>query len=120
MVYPQGPWARWEKVGKGALPKVVEGCRRLLQLKRHLAPTGTAITGAANTWEQKRPNVDPFFSVQVLLGWDLVPEQEHLFQPEHLQLDDVSEGHGDQDCWGAGVRQSGGLSQVSSILMQLQ
>ena len=62
----------------------------------------------------------PFFSVQVLLGWDLVPEQEHLFQPEHLQLDDVSEGHGDQDCWGAGVRQSGGLSQVSSILMQLQ
>ena len=62
----------------------------------------------------------PFYSVQVVLGRDLVPEQEHLFQPEHLQLDDVSEGHGDQDCWGAGLRQSGGLSQVSSILMQLQ
>ena len=59
-----------------------------------------------------------FFSVQVLLGRDLVPEQEYILQPEHLQLDDVSEGHGDQDCWGAGVRQSGGLSQVSSVLMQ--
>ena len=57
----------------------------------------------------------PFFSVQVLLGRDLVPEQEYILQPEHLQLDDVSEGHGDQDCWGAGVRQSGGLSQVGSI-----
>ena len=62
----------------------------------------------------------PSFSVQGLLGRVLVPEQEHLLQPEHLQLDDVSGGHGDQDCWGAGVRQSWGLSQVSTSLMQLQ
>ena len=42
------------------------------------------------------------FSVQRIY-WVLVPVQKHLLQPEHLQLGDVSGGHGHQDCWGPGL-----------------
>ena len=35
--------------------------------------------------------------------WVLVPVQEHLLQPEHLQLSDVSGGHGDQNSWRGGL-----------------
>ena len=42
------------------------------------------------------------FSVQRIY-WVLVPVQKHLLQPEHLQLYDVSGGHGYQDCWGPGL-----------------
>ena len=47
--------------------------------------------------------MDTFSSIQKLLGRILVPEPKHLLQHEHLQLDDVSGGHGDQDCWGPGL-----------------
>ena len=59
--------------------------------------------------------MDTFSSVQKLLGRILVSEQEHVLQPEHLQLDDVRGGHGGQDCRGAGVRQS---RRLPGVLLQ--
>ena len=44
--------------------------------------------------------MDTFSSIQKLLGRILVPEQKHLLQHEHLQLDDVSGGYGHKDCGG--------------------
>ena len=41
--------------------------------------------------------------VQGLLGRVLVPVQEHLLKPEHIQLHDVSRGHGHQNCWRGGL-----------------
>ena len=59
--------------------------------------------------------MDTFSSIQKLLGRILVSEQKHLLQPEHLQLDDVSEGHGGQDIGGRGLRQS---RRLPGVLLQ--
>ena len=59
--------------------------------------------------------MDTFSSIQKLLGRILVPEQKHLLQPEHLQLDDVSGGHGHQDLGGRGMRQP---RRLSGVLLQ--